>query len=108
MDIEYTNRLKDDLYYGKPPEGEEEDNKSLKAIFNLKERKEEIKEFERRVELIQLLEDLGQKEIPMCDTELIYTLRTPTDSAKMAENLRSNKYPGKLILKEISLFSGSL
>ena len=44
----------------------------------------------------------------MCDSELIYTLRTPKDSNEMAENLKNNLYSGKLVLKEISLFAASL
>lgn len=58
--------------------------------YSKKARKQEIKEFEKRATIIQLLEDLGQRNVAMCDNELIYTLTFPKSSEEMAENLSNN------------------
>lgn len=75
--------------------------------YDQKERKKEIKEFEERAELTQLLEDLGQKEALEESEQLIYTLKIPKDSEEMHKNFVNNSYSGKSVLREICLFAGA-
>jgi hypothetical protein len=79
LDIEYTNRLKDETYYGLPPEDEKSltQQKRIYNVYNHKTRRQEIMEFQHRAKVIQMLEDLGQRNVAMCDTELLYTLTLP-------------------------------
>ena len=106
LDSEYTKRLKDDNYYGQPMK-DTDDPKTFVKKYNQKERNQEIKDFELRADLTQLLEDLGQKEAEEGSEDLIYTMKIPKDSDVMHKQLSNNKYSGKLVLKEICLFAGA-
>ncbi len=55
-----------------------------------------------------MLEDLGQKEMTekYFRNEDLYQMKVPKDTEGMILNLEK-KYDGKLLLKEIALFSGT-
>lgn len=55
-----------------------------------------------------MLEDLGQIDLEKGSEKIIYTIQIPKDSDAMHRNLANKTYSGKLVLKEICLFSDAL